>query len=139
MQSLALNLLFIRRDRMASSMYTMRITPSFVNKHDSTVLEVRIIGVLFCDRCVLKNNNKRDPKSGTNYSYKLKKKVKVGKNIGQQYCWCSLMWLIPLRSLSNCDYELKNLPTVFFGVLHPPHSCTHPHLSCTFVCPARIY
>ena len=29
--------------------------------------------------------------------------------------------------------------TVFFGVLHPPHSCTHPHLSCTFVCPARIF
>ena len=31
---------------------------------------------------------------------------KLGKNIGQQYCWCSLMWLMPLRSLSNCDYEL---------------------------------
>ena len=28
--------------------------------------------------------------------------------------------------------------TVFFGVLHPPHSCTHPPISCTFVCPARI-
>ena len=41
--------------------------------------------------------------------------VTIGKNIGQQYCWCSLMWLIPLRSLSNCDYELKNLPTVFCG------------------------
>ena len=31
----------------------------------------------------------------------------IGKNIGQQYCWCSLMWLMPLRSLSNCDYELN--------------------------------
>ena len=30
----------------------------------------------------------------------------IGKNIGQQYCWCSLMWLMPLKSLSNCDYEL---------------------------------
>ena len=30
----------------------------------------------------------------------------IGKNIGQQYCWCSLMWLMPLKPLSNCDYEL---------------------------------
>ena len=32
--------------------------------------------------------------------------VNVGKNIGQNIAGCSLMWLIPLRSLSNCDYEL---------------------------------
>ena len=31
---------------------------------------------------------------------------KLGKNIGQNIVWCSLMWLMPLRSLSNCDYEL---------------------------------
>ena len=30
----------------------------------------------------------------------------VGKNIGQNIAGCSLMWLMPLRSLSNCDYEL---------------------------------
>ena len=24
----------------------------------------------------------------------------------QYIVWCSLMWLMPLRSLSNCDYEL---------------------------------
>ena len=42
----------------------------------------------------------------------------VGKNIGQQYCWCSLMWLMPLRSLSNCDYELKNLPRLILGPIH---------------------
>ena len=34
----------------------------------------------------------------------------LGKNIGQNISGCSLMWLMPLRSLSNCDYELKNLP-----------------------------
>ena len=28
------------------------------------------------------------------------------KNIGQNIAVCSLMWLMPLRSLSNCDYEL---------------------------------
>ena len=28
------------------------------------------------------------------------------KNIGHNIVWCSLMWLMPLRSLSNCDYEL---------------------------------
>ena len=44
--------------------------------------------------------------------------VCVGKNIGQQYCWCSLMWLMPLRSLSNCDYELKNLPRLILGPIH---------------------
>ena len=42
----------------------------------------------------------------------------LGKNIGQQYCWCSLMWLMPLRSLSNCDYELKNLPRLILGPIH---------------------
>ena len=30
----------------------------------------------------------------------------IGKNIGQNIAGCSLMWLMPLRSLSNCDYEL---------------------------------
>ena len=40
------------------------------------------------------------------------------QNIGQQYCWCSLMWLMPLRSLSNCDYELKNLPRLILGPIH---------------------
>ena len=44
--------------------------------------------------------------------------MKLGKNIGQQYCWCSLMWLMPLRSLSNCDYELKNLPRMILGPIH---------------------
>ena len=44
--------------------------------------------------------------------------VRVGKNIGQQYCWCSLMWLMPPRSLSNCDYELKNLPRLILGPIH---------------------
>ena len=42
----------------------------------------------------------------------------LGKNIGQQYCWCSLMWLMPLKSLSNCDYELKNLPRLILGPIH---------------------
>ena len=35
-----------------------------------------------------------------------------------KYCWCSLMWLMPLRSLSNCDYELKNLPRLILGPIH---------------------
>ena len=43
---------------------------------------------------------------------------KLGKNIGQQYCWCILMWLMPFRSLSNCDYELKNLPRLILGPIH---------------------
>ena len=30
----------------------------------------------------------------------------LGKSIGQNIAGCSLMWLMPLRSLSNCDYEL---------------------------------
>ena len=28
------------------------------------------------------------------------------------------MWLMPLRSLSNCDYELKNLPRLILGPIH---------------------
>ena len=42
----------------------------------------------------------------------------VGKNIGQNIAGCSLMWLMPLRSLSNCDYELKNLPRLILGPIH---------------------
>ena len=42
----------------------------------------------------------------------------LGKNIGQNIVWCSLMWLMPLRSLSNCDYELKNLPRLILGPIH---------------------
>ena len=42
----------------------------------------------------------------------------LGKNIGQQYCWCSLMWLMPLRSLSNCDYELNFYLRLILGPLH---------------------
>ena len=42
----------------------------------------------------------------------------VGKNIGQQYCWCSLMWLMPLRSLSNCDYELNFYLRLILGPIH---------------------
>ena len=44
---------------------------------------------------------------------------KLGKNIGQNIAGCSLMWLMPLRSLSNCDYELKNLPRLILGPIHP--------------------
>ena len=44
--------------------------------------------------------------------------VCVGKNIGQQYCWCSLMWLMPLRSLSNCDYELNFYLRLRLGPIH---------------------
>ena len=36
-----------------------------------------------------------------------------------KYCRCSLMWLMPLRSLSNCDYQLKNLPRLILGPIHP--------------------
>ena len=42
----------------------------------------------------------------------------VGKNIGQQYCWCSLMWLMPLKSLSNCDYELNFYLRLILGPIH---------------------
>ena len=42
----------------------------------------------------------------------------LGKNIGQQYCWCSLMWLMPLRSLSNCDYELNFYLRLILGPIH---------------------
>ena len=28
------------------------------------------------------------------------------------------MWLMPLKSLSNCDYELKNLPRLILGPIH---------------------
>ena len=42
----------------------------------------------------------------------------LGKNIGQQYCWCSLMWLMPLRSLSNCDYELIFYLRLRLGPIH---------------------
>ena len=45
-------------------------------------------------------------------------KVAIGKNIGQQYCWCSLMWLMPLRSLSNCDYELNFYLRLILGPIH---------------------
>ena len=44
--------------------------------------------------------------------------VIIGKNIGQNIVWCSLMWFMPLRSLSNCDYELKNLPRLILGPIH---------------------
>ena len=43
---------------------------------------------------------------------------KLGKNIGQQYCWCGLMWLMPLRSLSNCDYELIFYLRLRLGPIH---------------------
>ena len=43
----------------------------------------------------------------------------LGKNIGQNIVWCSLMWLMPLRSLSHRDYELKNLPRLILGPIHP--------------------
>ena len=42
----------------------------------------------------------------------------LGKNIGQQYCWCSLMWLMPLTSLSNCDYELNFYLRLILGPIH---------------------
>ena len=42
----------------------------------------------------------------------------VGKNNGQQYCWCSLMWLMPLKSLSNCDYELNFYLRLILGPIH---------------------
>ena len=42
----------------------------------------------------------------------------LGKNIGQQYCRCSLMWLMPLRSLSNCDYELNFYLRLILGPIH---------------------
>ena len=42
----------------------------------------------------------------------------IGKNIRQQYCWCSLMWLMPLRSLSNCDYELYFYLRLILGPIH---------------------
>ena len=45
-------------------------------------------------------------------------KSNIGKNIGQQYCWCSLMWLMPLRSLSNCDYELNFYLRLILGPIH---------------------
>ena len=51
------------------------------------------------DKCKIKINP--IDYQGSNFPYD-----PVGKNIGQQYCWCSLMWLMPLKSLSNCDYEL---------------------------------
>ena len=43
--------------------------------------------------------------------------VDLGKNIGQNIVWCSLMWLMPLISLSNCDYE--KLPRLILGPIHP--------------------
>ena len=43
---------------------------------------------------------------------------RLGKNIGQQYCWCSLMWLMPPRSLSNCDYELNFYLRLILGPIH---------------------
>ena len=48
----------------------------------------------------------------------LQKMVRIGKNIGQNIVWCSLMWLMPLRSLSSCDYELKNLPRLILDPIH---------------------
>ena len=47
-----------------------------------------------------------------------KRNISLGKNIGQQYCWCSLMWLMPLRSLSNCDYELNFYLRLILGPIH---------------------
>ena len=44
--------------------------------------------------------------------------VFLGKNIGQNIAGCTLMWLMPLISLSNCDYELKNLPRLILGPIH---------------------
>ena len=44
---------------------------------------------------------------------------KLGKNTGQSIAGVALMWLMPLRSLSNCDYELKNLPRLILGPIHP--------------------
>ena len=35
-----------------------------------------------------------------------------------KYCWCSLMWLMPLRSLSNCDYELNFYLRLILGPIH---------------------
>ena len=48
----------------------------------------------------------------------VKDPCQLGKNIGQQYCWCSLMWLMPLRSLSNCDYELNFYLRLILGPIH---------------------
>ena len=52
------------------------------------------------------------------YSLLVLRVLLVGKNIGQQYCWCSLMWLMPLRSLSNCDYELNFYLRLILGPIH---------------------
>ena len=62
-------------------------------------------------------------------------------------CWllCLQYICVVLNHLASptlqgiCPIQALQGTTVFFGVLHPPHSCTHPHLSCTFVCPARIF
>ena len=35
-----------------------------------------------------------------------------------KYCWCSLLWLMPLRSLSNCDYELIFYLRLILGPIH---------------------
>ena len=50
----------------------------------------------------------------------------LGKNIGQNIVWCSLMWLMPLRSLSNCDYKLNSLPRLILGPIHPSVPITEP-------------
>ena len=40
------------------------------------------------------------------------------QNICFNIVGCSLMWLMLLRSLSNCDYELKKLPRLILGPIH---------------------
>ena len=68
----------------------------------------------------------------------------------QSWCWyvfvfCFfVLWLVGGRVISETNLRksclFRRLP--YFSescILHPPHSCTHPHLSCTFVCPARIF
>ena len=80
-----------------------------------------------CVECIFSLSNIVNYRKNFIFVYKLRlrnhqpnsgRNPRLGKNIGQQYCWCSLMWLMPLRSLSNCDYELKNLPRLILGPIH---------------------
>ena len=43
---------------------------------------------------------------------------KLGKNTGQSIAGIALMWLMPLRSLSNCDYELNFYLRLILGPIH---------------------
>ena len=46
------------------------------------------------------------------------RKEQLGKNIGQNIAGCSLMCLMPLISLSNCDYELIFYLRLRLGPIH---------------------